>query len=192
MTANLYELPKDLPIPVDDGAADYLLGMQAPAIELMSTANRMVNLAEVSKLQRAVVYCYPMTGAPGHDLPAGWDGIPGARGCTPQSCAFRDRFTELRALDTLVFGLSTQTTEYQREMAQRLRLPFEVLSDAELAFTKALRLPTFEIESKIMIKRLTLILSGAKIVKVFYPVFPPDRNAEEVIEWLSEEVHGRR
>ena len=187
MTANLYELPKDLPAPVDDGAADHLLRMQVPSIGLMSTANRIVNLAEVSKWQRTVVYCYPMTGAPGQNLPAGWDEIPGARGCTPQSCAFRDRFTELQALDTLVFGLSSQTTEYQREMAQRLRLPFEVLSDAERAFTKALRLPTFEVESKILIKRQTLILSGAKIVKVFYPVFPPDKNAEEVIAWLSEE-----
>jgi peroxiredoxin len=191
VTANLYELPADLPVPVDDGAADHLLGMQVPSIELMSTANRTVNLAEVSKRRRTVVYCYPMTGAPGQNLPAGWDEIPGARGCTPQSCAFRDRFTDLQALDTLVFGLSTQTTEYQREMAQRLRLPFEVLSDAELALTKALGLPTFEVESKVLIKRLTLILSGAKIVKVFYPVFPPDRNAEEVVGWLSGELHGK-
>jgi peroxiredoxin len=126
-----------------------------------------------------------MTGAPGAQLPAGWDEIPGARGCTPQSCSFRDHSDEIKALDASVFGLSTQSTEYQQEMAERLRLPFEVLSDAELAFTQALRLPTFEVESKILIKRLTLILSGAEIVKVFYPVFPPDKNAEEVIEWLS-------
>jgi peroxiredoxin len=185
MTSNLYELPNDLPVPVDDRAADHLLGLRIPPIELKSTANRMVNLAEFSKRQRTVVYCYPMTGAPNQQLPAGWDEIPGARGCTPQSCSFRDHFHEMKALDTLVFGLSTQTTEYQQEMAQRLHLPFEVLSDAELAFTKALRLPTFEVESKILLKRLTLILSGAEIVKVFYPVFPPDKNAEEVIEWLS-------
>lgn len=185
MTSNLYELPNDLPIPVDDGAAEHLLGMLVPPIELRSTMNRMVNLAEVSKRQRMVVYCYPMTGAPDRQLPAGWDEIPGARGCTPQSCSFRDHFDEIKALDASVFGLSTQTTEYQREMAQRLGLPFEVLSDAELAFTKALRLPTLEVESKILIKRLTLILSRAEIVKVFYPVFPPDKNAEEVIEWLS-------
>ena len=186
MTTNLYQLPDDLPAPVDDGAADHLPGMPVPPIELMSTMNRMVNLAEVSRRQRTVVYCYPMTGAPGQQLPAGWDEIPGARGCTPQSCSFRDHFNELRALNALVFGLSTQTTEYQQEMALRLGLPFEVLSDAELAFTKALRLPTFEVESKILIKRLTLILSGAEIVKLFYPVFPPDKNAEEVIAWLSE------
>jgi peroxiredoxin len=189
MTANLYELPQDLPAPVDDGAADHLRGMPVPSIGLTSTAGRTVNLAEVSRRRRTVVYCYPLTGAPGQNLPAGWDEIPGARGCTPQSCAFRDHFTELQALDTLLFGLSTQTTEYQREMAQRLRLPFEVLSDAELAFTKSLGLPTFEAESKTLIRRLTLVLSGAKIVKVFYPVFPPDRNAEEVIAWLSEGRH---
>jgi peroxiredoxin len=187
MATNLNELPKDLPAPVDDGAADYLLGMRVPSIELMSTAGRTVNLAEVSKRRRTVVYCYPMTGVPGQQLPAGWDEIPGARGCTPQSCAFRDRFADLQALDTLLFGLSTQTTEYQREMAQRLRLPFEVLSDAELVFTRALRLPTFEVESKILIKRLTLVLAEAEIVKVFYPVFPPDESAGEVIAWLSEE-----
>lgn len=189
MTTNLYELPGDLPVPIDDGAADHLLGMSVPPIELMSTANRTINLAEVSRQQRTVVYCYPMTGAPGRQLPAGWDEIPGARGCTPQSCSFRDHYAELRALGALVFGLSTQTTEYQQEMAQRLRLPFEVLSDADLALTRALGLPTFEVESKTLLKRLTLILSQAEIVKVFYPVFPPDKNAEEVVAWLSA---GRR
>jgi peroxiredoxin len=185
MTANLYELPKDLPVPVDDGGADHLLGLPVPSIELMSTANRTVNLAEISKRQRTVVYCYPMTGAPNQNLPTGWNEIAGARGCTPQSCAFRDHFSELQRLNTLVFGLSTQSTEYQQEMARRLHLPFDILSDAEYAFTKALRLPTFEIESKILLKRLTLILSEAKIIKLFYPVFPPDKNAEEVVAWLS-------
>jgi peroxiredoxin len=157
----------------------------------MSTADRTINLAEVSRRQRTVVYCYPMTGAPGRQLPAGWDEIPGARGCTPQSCSFRDHYDELRVLDALVFGLSTQTTEYQQEMAQRLSLPFEVLSDADLAFTRALGLPTFEVESKILIRRLTLILSRAEIVKVFYPVFPPDKNAEEVIAYLSVDRRGK-
>lgn len=185
MPTNLYELPKDLPVPVDDGAANHLLGLRVPAMELRSTDNRMVNLTEISTKQRTVVYCYPLTGAPNHNLPNGWNEIPGARGCTPQSCAFRDHFSELQALNTLVFGLSTQTTAYQQEMAQRLHLPFEVLSDVELAFTKALSLPTLEVESKILIKRLTLILLDAKIIKFFYPVFPPDKNAEEVIAWLS-------
>jgi peroxiredoxin len=150
----------------------------------------MINLAEVSRRQMTVVYCYPMTGVPGQQLPVGWDEIPGARGCTPQSCSFRDHFTELKALAVSVFGLSTQTTEYQQEMAERLGLPFEVLSDAEFALTNALKLPTFDVESKTLLKRLTLILSGAEIIKVFYPVFPPDKNAEEVIEWLSKNREG--
>ena len=182
---NLSELPKDLPVPKDDGAADHLVGLPVPSLQLRSTANRMVNLAEVSAEQRTVVYCYPMTGVPGQSLPSGWDEIPGARGCTPQSCNFRDHFSELQGLDVIVFGLSTQTTEYQQEMASRLHLPFEVLSDANLAFTQALNLPTFQIESKTLLKRLTLIFSKCKIVKVFYPVFPPDKNAEQVIAWLT-------
>jgi peroxiredoxin len=182
---NLNELPKDLPVPLDDGAADHLVGLAVPPLQLRSTTNRMVNLAEVSVEQRTVVYCYPMTGVPDQSLPSGWDDIPGARGCTPQACNFRDHFSELQALDVIVFGLSTQTTEYQQEMASRLHLPFEVLSDNNLAFTKTLNLPTFEIESKTLLKRLTLILSKGRIVKVFYPVFPPDTNAEQVIVWLT-------
>jgi peroxiredoxin len=186
MKGNLYELPEDLPVPVDDGAADHLLGMQAPSIALPSTANRMINLADVSKQQRTVVYCYPLTGVPAEELPAGWDEMPGARGCTPQSCAFRDHFRELQALQAQVFGLSRQTTAYQEEFAQRVHLPYELLSDSELAFTKALRLPTFEVDSTVFIKRITLVLWESRIIKVFYPVFPPDKNAEEVISWLRQ------
>jgi peroxiredoxin len=134
---------------------------------------------------RTVVYCYPRTGKPGQDLPRGWDEIPGARGCTPQSCSFRDHHAELRALDTRVFGLSTQSTGYQREAAERLHLPFELLSDEGLAFAKGLDLPTFEVEGMTLIKRLTLIIDNGRIEKVFYPVFPPGENAEEVVAWLS-------
>jgi len=187
---NLSELPADLPAPVDDGAADHLLGMNVPAIELRSTADQMINLADVSKERTTVVYCYPMTGVPVQPLPTGWNDIPGARGCTPQSCNFRDHFEELKSLNTAVFGLSTQSTEYQREMAERLALPFEVLSDEQLEFTRALDLSTFDVEGKTLIKRLTLILSKGAIVKVFYPVFPPDENAEEVIEWLKRNPIG--
>lgn len=186
---NLYELPENIPAPVDDGACDHLLGMQVPALKLSSTANRDVNLAEISE-QRTVIFCYPRTGRPDQDALGGmeaWNAIPGARGCTPQSCAFRDLFNQFVALDTSVFGLSTQTTEYQREMVERLHLPFEVLSDQELALTESLRLPTFKVESETLIKRLTLVIEGGKIVKVFYPVFPPDKNAEVVLAWLSNE-----
>lgn len=178
----LYKLPESLPIPIDDGACDHLLGLQLPFVPLRSTAERIVDLASLPG--RTVVYCYPLTGTPNSNLPAGWDEIPGARGCTPQSCAFRDHYEELQALGARVFGISTQETAYQQEVVERLHLPFELLSDAELAFTRALRLPTFEVDSMILIKRLTLIILDKQIEKVFYPVFPPNRNAQEVMEWL--------
>jgi peroxiredoxin len=172
-----------LPVPADDGAADHLPGMLLPSVPLMSTAGRSLDLSVLPG--RTVVYCYPLTGRPGRNLPEGWDEIPGARGCTPQSCAFRDHHEELRALGARVFGLSTQDTDYQREAAGRLHLPFELLSDARLAFARALNLPTFEADSATLLKRLTLVIDEGRIEKVFYPVFPPGKNAEEVIEWLS-------
>jgi peroxiredoxin len=177
-------LPADLPVPKDDGAANHLTGMRVPAITLGSTANRRINLAELAR-ERTVIYCYPRTGAPGQPVPKGWDEIPGARGCTPESCGFRDHYHALQALHVRVFGLSTQTTEYQREAVERLHLPFEILSDADFAVTNALRLPTFEFEGVRLLKRLTMVVSDGKIEKVFYPVFPPDKHAEEVIAWLS-------
>lgn len=180
---NLYELPKDLPVPVDDGACDHLLGMQLPSVSLASTDGRMVDLKSLPG--RSVVYCYPRTGQPDKEPPEGWNEIPGARGCTPQSCAFRDHHGELQKLGARLFGLSTQSTEYQREAVERLHLSFELLSDADLVFTRALRLPTFKVDSMILIKRLTLILLDGRVEKVFYPVFPPDKNAREVIDWLS-------
>jgi peroxiredoxin len=181
---NLYELPADLPVPVDDGACNHLTGFQLPSLPLNSTAGRVVDLSALSG--RTVIYTYPRTGRPDVEMPAGWNDIPGARGCTPESCGFRDHFKELQALGANVFGLSTQDTDYQREAAERLQLPFELLSDAELRFAKALRLPTFEVEAMTLIKRLTLILRGGRVEKVFYPVFPPDRHAEEVVAWLSQ------
>ncbi|MBI2351365.1 MAG: peroxiredoxin [Deltaproteobacteria bacterium] len=181
---NLYELPKDLPVPLDDGACDHLAGIRVPPMHLLSTAGRSVDLASLKG--RTVVYCYPRTGRPDHEPPKGWNEIPGARGCTPQSCAFRDHYQELRALGVQVFGLSAQETGYQREAAERLHLPFELLSDARLAFARALRLPAFEVESMTLIKRLTLIIRAGHVEKVFYPVFPPDDNAREVINWLSQ------
>lgn len=176
-------LPPDLPVPVDDGACDHLPGLQLPSIPLPSTAGRMVDLARLPG--RTVVYCYPRTGEPGKPVPPAWDAIPGARGCTPQACAFRDHYQELQALGARVFGLSTQDTAYQQEAVARLHLPFELLSDANLAFARALRLPTFEFDSMTLIKRLTLIVRDGRIEKVFYPVFPPDKNPEEVIAWLQ-------
>lgn len=185
---DVFRLPADLPVPVDDGACDHLTGMRLPSIPLASTTGRRVDLAALPGW--TVVYCYPRTGRPGQPLPTGWDEIPGARGCTPQSCAFRDHHHEFEALGARVFGLSTQDTGYQREAVERLRLPFELLSDAGLAFAEALRLPTFQVESMTLIRRLTLVVRDGTITKVFYPVFPPDRNAAEVLAWLSGAVRS--
>lgn len=179
----LTELPKDLPMPIDDGAGDRLLGEFLPSITLPSTQGKQIDLSVIPG--DVVLYCYPMTGRPDLPLPTGWDEIPGARGCTPQSCAFRDLHHELNELGAQVFGLSTQSTEYQREAADRLHLPFELLSDADLSFANALKLPMFEIDRQQLIRRVTLIVNAGRIVKVFYPVFPPDRNADEVIMWLK-------
>ena len=180
---NVMELPKDLPIPQDDGACDHLIGMQLPSLALASTRGRMVDLAKLKGT--TVVYIYPRTGRPDRELPTGWNAIPGARGCTPQSCAFRDHYQELKQLGVSeLFGLSTQDTAYQQEAVERLHLPFEILSDETLEFLKALRLPTFEVDGMKLIKRITLIMRDGKIEKVFYPVFPSDKNAGEVMRWL--------
>jgi peroxiredoxin len=180
--APLTALPAELPVPVDDGAAAHLEGLHLPALGLPATDGRTVQLSALPGLQ--VIYIYPMTGRPGVPLPEGWDAIPGARGCTPQSCAFRDHHAELAALGAGVFGLSTQDGSCQREAAERLHLPFPLLSDAGLALRDALSLPVFETDGRTLYRRLTLIADAARIVKVFYPVFPPDRNAADVIDWL--------
>ena len=182
-------LPPDIPIPQDDGATRHLQGIKLPALALAATDGSRVDLASLSG--RTVVYVYPRTGRPGVALPDGWDAIPGARGCTPQSCSFRDHFGALKALGVArVFGLSTQDSDYQREAVERLHLPFPVLSDADLSFTRALELPTFEVDGMTLIKRLTLVLHDGGIEHVFYPVFPPDKHAAEVIDWLR--GHPRR
>src|SRR2546421_9435950 len=180
---NLNQLPANLPRPKDDGGARHLKGMAIPDLELPSTANRRVNLSKIAA-PRIVIYAYPMTGQPGKALPAGWDDIPGARGCTPETCGFRDHHRDLAKLHAEVFGVSTQSTEYQQEMVKRLEVPFEVLSDEHFALTHALRLPTFTVEGMTLMKRLTLIVKNGHIEQVFYPVFPPDKHAEEVIAWL--------
>ena len=180
---DLYSLPPGLPVPVDDGACAHLTGMRAPAVALASTSGDRIDLSALTGT--TVVYAYPRTGHPDRDPPPGWDAVPGARGCTPQSCAFRDLHAEIGALGARVFGLSTQTTEEQREVRERLHLPFELLSDADLALTGAMRLPTFSIATLILLKRFTLVLNGGRVEKVFYPVFPPDRNAADVREWLA-------
>jgi peroxiredoxin len=182
---NALELPEDLPVPQDDGACDHLVGAPIPVLLLTSTAGYRVNLAKLEG--RTVVCCYPRTGEPDQPIPDGWDAIPGARGCTPQSRGFRDHFQELTGAGVShLFGLSTQDTEYQSEVVERLELPYPLLSDSELNFIQALRLPTFQFNSKTLIKRLTLIIDDGRITKVFYPVFPPDKSAEQTLEWLRQ------
>ncbi len=180
-------LPEDLPRPLDDGAADHLAGSELPAIELPATGGRGIRLDCGGSQPRTVLYAYPRTGRPGEPaLIADWDLIPGARGCTPQACAFRDHHAELLAAGAEVYGISSQQTAYQLEVVQRLHLPFPLLSDAELRFAGALGLPTFEAAGETLLKRLTMILSEGRIEHVFYPVFPPDAHAGEVLAWLRE------
>jgi peroxiredoxin len=176
-------LPPNIPAPQDDGAARHLAGMKLPDLALPATNGAPVNLSRLKG--RTVLYVYPRTGVPGVDLPPGWNDIPGARGCTPQSCSFRDHFGELKRLGVAqLYGLSTQDTPYQQEAAQRLHLPFSILSDEKLALTKALDLPTFVTSGMTLLKRMALVIDDGTITKVFYPVFPPDKNAEEVVAWL--------
>jgi peroxiredoxin len=178
----IHALPPDLPAPEDDGAADHLTGMRIPAIALPSTAGGDIRLDRLPG--RTVLFCYPRTGRPDEELPPGWNAIPGARGCTPEACGFRDRHQQFADSGARVMALSTQDTDYQREMAARLELPFEVMSDAELRLARALRLPTFEVGGNTLLKRLTLVIRDGEIEHVFYPVFPPDTHAGEVLDWL--------
>jgi len=176
------ELPPDLPRPEDDGACAHLAGTKSPDIALGSTGVT-VNLSELAG--RTIVYCYPRMGQPGETVPESWNAIPGARGCTNQSCSFRDHFSELVAAGAdYLFGLSTQDVDYQREAVDRLHLPFSLLSDEELKFANALNLPRFQYDRATLIKRLTLVIDNGTITQVLYPVFPPDRSAEQTLEWL--------
>jgi len=185
MSAAYSELPAGLPVPEDDGAADHLTGMALPEFRLPSTLSGTVDLAEPAR-DRLVAYVYPRTGTPGQPLPVGWDDIAGARGCTPQSCAYRGSLEAFSSLGAIVVGISTQTPAEQREFAEREHIPFALLSDTDLRLGAELNLPTFEVEGMTLYKRLTFVAEAGRIVKVFYPVFPPDRNAEQVLGWLRD------
>jgi len=182
---NLLEVDwSNIPAPEDDGEARHLVGSRLPSLPLSATNGGEINLAEVHG--RCVVYAYPMTGRPDTPLPDGWDMLPGARGCTPQSCAFRDHALELKNLGVNeLYGLSTQDTAYQSEAAERLDLPFPLLSDKDRSLTNAMRLPTFETAGMILLRRLTMIIRDGEIEHIFYPVFPPDQNALDVMDWLA-------
>jgi peroxiredoxin len=176
-----------IPAPLDDGGTDHLLSSPLASVLLASTAGKVIDLSEQPGL--LVVYAYPMTGTPGVALPDGWDSLPGARGCTPQSCAFRDHAVDFADLGvSAVFGLSTQSPADQKEAATRLELPFSLLSDESLSLADAMRLPTFAVDGKTLLKRFTLVVRDGVVVKVFYPIFPPDTNASSVINWLQEHV----
>ena len=176
-------LPPGIPAPQDDGGARHLAGAKFPDVSLAATNGAAVNLSKLPG--RTVLYIYPRTGVPGVDAPPGWDEIPGARGCTPQSCGFRDHFADLKTLGVAhLYGLSTQDSDYQREAVARLHLPFAILSDADLKLGRAMRLPTFATSGMTLFKRMALVSDNGVIVKVFYPVFPPDKNAAEVVAWL--------
>jgi peroxiredoxin len=179
----LTNLPEDLPVPEDDGLSDHLYGTQWPSFGLSATSKQSVNLTQLNGY--VVVYVYPMTGRPDVPLPDQWDEIPGARGCTPQSCSFRDHYEELQLLNAHVFGLSVQSSDYQLEAKQRLHLPFELLSDSGLSLKSALKMPTFKVANMELYKRITLIIKDGRITKVFYPVFPSNENSQAVIEWLK-------
>ena len=181
---SIYALPDDLPVPVDDGACDHLTGLPVPALTLDSSQGS-VSLRELG-VDLGVLYVYPRTGRPDRSIPAGWNEIPGARGCTPQSCAYRDHAGELAALGASVAGLSAQPLEDQVELAARERIPHPVIADPERKLAAALRLPTFEFEGAELYKRVTLVLEAAHVAKVFYPVFPPDRDAANVVAWLTD------
>jgi peroxiredoxin len=180
------QLPDDLPVPEDDGAADHLPGTRVPPVELQATDGSRVRLDELGG--RTVVFAYPRTGHPGEPSPGGddeWNAIPGARGCTPQACSFRDEHARFAAAGARVLGLSTQDTAYQQEAADRLHLPYPLLSDEQLELARALDLPTFEVDGMTLFKRLTLILRDGEIESVIYPVFPPDRSADQALERLT-------
>jgi peroxiredoxin len=168
--------------------AKHLPGLPVATMTLAATTGQAIDLSALPG--RTVIYCYPRTGRPGEEPPTGWNQIPGARGCTPQSCAFRDHHGELQGLGARVFGLSTQDTDYQREAVERLHLPFPLLSDAQLRFASAMRLPTFEAHSMRLLKRLTLIIRDGGVEHVFYPVFPPEQSAQQVIDWLRSHPAG--
>lgn len=178
------QLPENLPAPVDDGAADHLPGLAVPDLALPSTDGEAVSIGRLGP-GRAIVYVYPLSGRPGVALPPGWDEIPGARGCTPEACGFRDHHRELlEAGASVVYGLSSQDTAYQQEFAERMELPFPILSDTELELVDALGLPTFEADGQQLYKRITLVIRDGAIERAFYPIFPPSEHAGEVLGWL--------
>ncbi|QBZ83351.1 Putative peroxiredoxin bcp [Hydrogenovibrio crunogenus] len=180
---DLHKLPDDLPVPVDDGACDHLLDSIVPSVALKGVSDTIIDLSSIEGM--VVIFFYPMNGRPDSPPMIGWNDIPGARGCTPQSCSFRDNYSQLEKLGVKLFGVSSQPLKDQKEASARLNLPFELLNDSQLELTRAMNLPTFEYELSTYIKRITIISEDGVIKKTFYPVFPPDKNVSDVIEWFE-------
>ena len=180
---DINKLPENLPVPEDDGGSSHLIGSKIASIELRSTNGLIVDLGSIKG--KVVIYCYPMTGRPDVPLPDGWNEIPGARGCTPQSCSYRDHYKEFQELGVEVYGLSTQTTDYQKEMVDRLSLPFNVLSDSQMELTQAINLPTFVVTGMVLLKRLTMVVDDSMIKSVHYPVFPSDCDPDWVLDYFG-------
>lgn len=187
---NRFDLPDNLPVPIDDGQCAHLkVGMQFPIDILLNLPTTSKKPVDIVSQPRTIMYFYPRTGKPDQKLPDGWNDIPGARGCTPESCGFRDHYQELQSLGANVYGCSTQTTEYQQEVVERLNLPFDIISDSKLELLKSLNLPYFtleELDNVPLIKRLTIILKHDTIEHVFYPIFPSDKHSQEVVNWLKQ------
>lgn len=187
---NRFDLPDNLPVPIDDGQCAHLkVGMQFPIDILLNLPTTSKKPVDIVSQPRTIIYFYPRTGKPDQKLPDGWNDIPGARGCTPESCGFRDHYQELQSLGANVYGCSTQTTEYQQEVVERLNLPFDIISDSKLELLKSLNLPYFtleELDNVPLIKRLTIILKHDTIEHVFYPIFPSDKHSQEVVNWLKQ------
>ena len=182
-SSSYLSLPDNLPVPEDDGAADHLVGMKMPPVNLQATNGKVINLGKLSGVN--ILFCYPMTGVPGVPLPPGWDDIPGARGCTPQACSYRDAYPKLKESVSRIFGVSVQSSSYKRELHDRLELPYEILSDEKFELQRSLNLPTFEVEGRRLLKRLTLIVKEGVVDKVHYPVFPSNKDVDWVLEQLS-------
>ncbi len=181
---NFYSLPDNLPIPIDDGACNHLTGLKLPSLELKATDNRIINIAECAQ-QPTVFFFYPRTGQPQEPTPVGWDEIPGARGCTPQSCGYKNLYNDFKKLGIQIYGVSVQDTPFQQEFVARLEMPFSILSDSDLKLTQAMNLPTFTYENMILLKRMAWYCNNGIIEKIFYPVFPPDKCAENVLRWIK-------
>jgi len=190
MASNHHPLPSNLPVPKDDGACDHLPGKVLPSISLSSTSGQSVDLSKVSGL--CIVFCYPRMAPPSEDVPKEWDDIPGARGCTPQACSFRDLAKQLskHGVETL-YGLSTQDVDFMKEAKERLHLPYDLLSDVKLDFANAMGIPTFDYQGETRIKRVTLAVKDGKVVKHWYPIFPSSENAPNVLKWLEEGAAGK-